>query len=121
MIYSADWDSFVQETYGRPYCLQQQDGCMDRQNILLMVPDLFYNDEEMPETVADFITFDEMGVRFKEWLRRDPKERPKDADSDFELALWWDRNFYPNLQAVANDLHKKGLLEAGQYLLVVDW
>jgi hypothetical protein len=35
--------------------------------------------------------------------------------------MWWDRNFYPNLQMVANDLHEKGLLAAGDYIISIDW
>jgi hypothetical protein len=35
--------------------------------------------------------------------------------------MFWDRNFYPNVQMVANDLHKKGLLEAGEYSIRIDW
>jgi hypothetical protein len=31
------------------------------------------------------------------------------------INMFWERNFYPNVQMVANDLHKKGLIEAGEY------
>jgi len=27
----------------------------------------------------------------------------------------------PNIQRVANDLHTKGLLEAGKYIIDIDW
>ena len=28
-----DWDDLVVQTYGRPYCFQQQDGCKERQRV----------------------------------------------------------------------------------------
>jgi hypothetical protein len=35
--------------------------------------------------------------------------------------MWWERNFYPDIQIVANDLHSKDLLEAGTYIIEIDW
>lgn len=35
--------------------------------------------------------------------------------------MWWVRNFYPDVNMVANDLYEKGLLEAGEYLINIDW
>ena len=29
--------------------------------------------------------------------------------------------FYPNFQMIANDLHEKGLLPAGEYSIDIDW
>ena len=37
------------------------------------------------------------------------------------IDLWWKRNFYPDIEMVANDLHAKGLLEAGEYAIDIDW
>jgi len=62
-----------------------------------------------------------MGVSFKAWLARDPKQKLEGQEYDYELSLWWDRNFYPDVQMVANDLHAKGLLESGEYLIDIDW
>jgi len=64
-----------------------------------------------------------MGVSFKAWLERDPKQRLKsegDRDSS-SLQLWWDRNFYPNVDMIINDLYSKGLLEKGEYDIKIDW
>lgn len=47
------------------------------------------------------------------------KIRWKQDESNIEL--FWKRNFYPCLQSVANDLHKKGLVESGEYLIEIDW
>jgi hypothetical protein len=64
-----------------------------------------------------------MGVSFKAWLDRDPsKKLPNREDEDnWGLDLWWDRNFYPHVSMVINDLHTKGLLEAGEYGIEIDW
>lgn len=62
-----------------------------------------------------------MGVSLAAWLARDPKTKIKDQKYDFELELWWQRNFYPDIQMIANDLYEKGLLEAGEYAIDVDW
>jgi hypothetical protein len=60
-------------------------------------------------------------AKFEKWLERDPKEwNGKEEDKRF-LDLFWDRNFYPDIQTVANDLHKKGLIEAGEYTIKIDW
>ena len=68
----------------------------------------------------------EMGVSFAAWLARDPKAPLKDASSDERTERWcielfWHRNFYPGFQMVANDLHAKGLIEAGKYTIDIDW
>lgn len=117
----ADWDELVAKTYGRPYFFQQQDDCQSRGRFSLTVPaeaDDFNND-----TVPEVVNHEEMGVSFAAWLARDPKQKLPDANyqDDFMLKLWWARNFYPNIQMVANDLHAKGLLETGEYSIDIDW
>ncbi len=117
----SEWDDFVEATYGRPYSFQQQDGCKDRGTFRFKVPDedMDYENDIVPEVVNG----DEMGVSFAAWLERDPTQKlsnPGDQD-DFSLLLWWDRSFYPDIQMIANDLHMKGLLEAGDYMIDIDW
>lgn len=119
LIDVQDWDALVTETYGRPYSFQQQDGCKERQLVSITVPcecEDFEND-----TVPEIVNGDEMGVSFKAWLARDPKTPLPDRDDTFGLTLWWERNFYPDVQMVANDLYEKGLIEAGDYLINIDW
>ena len=119
LIDVQDWDALVTETYGRPYSFQQQDGCKDRDLVAITVPeecDDFEND-----TVPEIVNGDEMGVSFKAWLARDPKTPLPDRDDTFGLTLWWERNFYPDVQMIANDLYEKGLIEAGEYLINIDW
>lgn len=74
-------------------------------------------------TVTEKVNAEDMGVNFAAWLARDPKQKLSDptAQIDYCLDLWWSRNFYPDLQMVANDLHAKGLLEAGDHTILIDW
>ena len=120
MIDDDDWDDLVETTYGRHYTFQQQDGCKDRGIVQLVVPGED-NDAEMADAIPEDLNCEEMGVKFAVWLARDPKQQLKNQEYDFELDLWWERNFYPDLQTVANDLHAKGLLEAGKYVIKIDW
>lgn len=114
-----DWDSLVTETYKRPYSFQQQDGCRNRGIFRFSVP----NDEMCKDfendTVPEIINGKKMGVSFKAWLKRDPKALVSDQVDTCDL--WWDRNFYPDFQMVANDLHSRGLLCTGDYMLDIDW
>ena len=119
LIDVQDWDNLVTETYGRPYSFQQQDGCKDRQLVPITVPDDPYDYEN--DTVPEVVNGDEMGVSFKAWLARDPKTPLPDRDDTFGLTLWWERNFYPDVQMIANDLYEKGLIEAGDYMINIDW
>jgi len=119
IISVQDWDDCVEKTYGRPYNFQQQSGCVERGTFHFTVPKggEYYERDTVPEIVNG----QEMGVSFKAWLNRDPKQPMKNQKYDHELKLWWERNFYPDIQMVANDLHKKGLLEAGEYIIEIDW
>lgn len=119
----SDWDHLVIETYGKPYSFQQQDGCKDRQRIRLTIPDKPYDYEN--DTVPEVVNCDETGVSFKAWLAREPKQ-PLDGedghrDDSFGINLWWERNFYPDVQMIANDLYEKGFIEAGDYVIDIDW
>jgi hypothetical protein len=122
VISCQNWDELVSETYGRPYSFQQQDDCKDRGVFNMTVPDSAEDYEN--STVPEVVNHPEMGVSFKAWLARDPNQklpvRGDDYGNDF-TPMWWDRNFYPDVQMVANDLHAKGLLEAGEYIIEIDW
>lgn len=121
VIELSEWDELVVKTYGRPYKLQQQDGCRGRGTRRIAVPDKA--SDYANETVAENVNDEQMGVSFAAWLARDPKQKlsnPEDQ-ADYCLELWWERNFYPDLQMVANDLHAKGLLPAGNHTILIDW
>lgn len=121
MIDVFEWDRIVTETYGRTYSFQQQDGCKSRGIHSLTVPDEDYDYEN--DTIPEKVNGEEMGVSFKAWLERDPKQKLSNLDDqfDFDLELWWERNFYPDIQMIANDLHSKGILPAGDYVINIDW
>ena len=120
MIDVNDWDDFVQKTYGRPYNYQQQNGCQNRGTFNLTVPSEEANDYEN-DAVPEIVNGPEMGVSFAAWLKRDPKQPLNDDKETVYINLWWTRNFYPDIEVVANDLHAKGLLEAGEYVINIDW
>ncbi|UOK16956.1 hypothetical protein [Vibrio phage phiKT1024] len=114
-----DLDELVMKTYGRQYCFQQQDGCQGRGHVNITVPESDWDYEN--DTIPEVVNGDQMGVSFKSWLERDPEQLLEDDDSEFSLKLWWDRNFYPSLNMVINDLHSKGLIKEGEYVIKIDW
>lgn len=115
----SDWDMYVIKIYGRPYSFQQQDGCKQRGKESFTVPgaDCDYKHDTVPEEVNHEV----MGVSFKAWLTRNPKQKLQGQKNAYELEMWWARNFYPDVQMIANDLHAQGLLEAGEYVINIDW
>ena len=119
MIEVQEWDDLVENTYNRPYSFQQQDDCKDRGTHSLTVPDepMDYENDSVPETV----NHPNMGVSFKAWLERDPKQPIPERSEDWALEMWWERNFYPTIDMIINDLYKKGLVEAGNYQINIDW
>lgn len=119
VIEVSEWDSLVQKTYGRSYTFQQQDGCKSRGTVEITVPAEASDYER--ESVPEEVNHEMMGVSFKAWLARDPKKPMADGRTDYSLELWWGRNFYPHIQMVANDLHAKGLLSAGEHAILIDW
>lgn len=123
VIDDTDWDDFVQKTYNRPYSFQQQDGCKDRGLDYITVPDLEYAYDYERDTIPEVVNGDEIGVSFKAWLERDPNQKI-DKKSTFNVDftdLWWERNFYPHVSMIANDLYNKGLIEAGEYIININW
>lgn len=119
MIDVDDWNELIKDTYKRPYNFQQQDGCKERGIFEFFVPggsDDFEND-----SIPEIVNGAEMGVSFSSWLSRNPKQKLKNQKYDFELDLWWERNFYPKIQMVANDLYDKGIIKKGKYLINIDW
>lgn len=122
VINVGDWDRLVEKTYGKPYNFQQQNGCQERGNYSITIPDVA--DDFENDTIAEKVNGHEMGVSFAAWLARDPKQKLESKDSlcsEYDLYLFWIRNFYPNIQMIANDLHAKGLIPAGKYDIEIDW
>lgn len=118
-----EWDRLVSETYGRPYSLQQQDGCVDRQRLYISAPEVDACDFDR-DSIPEVVNGDVMGVSFEAWLNRDPNQPLNSLDEwdrKYGIDLFWQRNFYPSLGVVINDLHKKGLIPTGVYVIDIDW
>lgn len=117
-----DWNKLVKETYGRPYNFQQQDGCKERGLFHINIPSDEGEDEEMlNNSIPEKVNGKEMKVKFNVWLARDPEQLGGELEDDFDLSLFWQRNFYPDIHSVANDLYKKRLIEEGEYIINIDW
>lgn len=119
-----EWDQLVIDTYGRPYSFQQQDGCKERQRVRITIPDEAYDYEN--DTVPEIVNHEDMGVSFKAWLERNPEQLLNELRPDWDtgknsLRLWWGRNFYPDVQMIANSLYQMELIEAGDYVIDIDW
>ena len=118
MIDVDDWDDLVKETYNKMYSFQQQDDCKERQIVNITVPTKPMDYEN--DTIPEIINGDVMGVSFDAWLARDINQNLEHQDDSY-LELFWERNFYPHVSMIVNDLYKKGLLEAGEFSIDIDW
>lgn len=114
IITAQDWDSLVFETYGKPYNFQQQDGCKPRGLYKVYAPE-DYEEDEIPVEINGEV----MGASFKSWLDRSPEE--KFFKEDFYNTLFWNRNFYPDLGTLVEDLRNKGLCPKEDFRIEVDW
>lgn len=121
-----EWDNLIQTTYKKPYSFQQQGGCKDRGIARFIVPTI---PEDFENTsVPEIVNHSDMGVSFVAWLDRDPT-KPLDGGGDpgeattnpRYITMWWERNFYPALEILAQDLYSRGLLKAGNYIINIDW
>jgi len=106
-----DWNNFVREVYGKPYNLQQQDGCMERGIIEISVPNI--HAEDYPD--AGY------GVSFATWLSTTDEQLLERIAPYTNTTLHWHRKFYPSLDMIANDLFDRGLIESGGYSINIDW
>lgn len=123
----SEWDKFVQEVYGKPYNFQQQDGCKDRGVCEFELPSKYSDVYEDVLTIPYELNGDEMGVKFEVWrdtpleeIDTNLKNAKKDKYTKYSLECFLERNFYPFLDTLANDLHAKGLLPEGKYAIIVD-
>jgi hypothetical protein len=122
LISVQDWDEFVSNIYGKPYSFQQQDGCKERGIHKFSAPDPYENEFDYENTSIPFeVNGNEMGVSFQTWLNTSPKDTLKHFENERENNLFWERNFYPDVSMIVNDLHSKGILEEGEYVIEIDW
>ena len=109
LIELAEFDSLVKETYKKPYSLQQQEGGMERHLLRIAVP------VEEPEDHQD----GDMGVSFETWLNTSLETFP--FEYEYQMEFFWEREFYPPLEMIVNDLFNQGLMEAGEYGIDINW
>lgn len=121
MIDEAEFSELVTRTYQRPYRLQQQLGCMPSGTLI----------EFATPTTADATFYGDVescqpAVTFNEWLMANP-QAPAPGDDEYTSTkyanlhreLYWERDFYPPLKDVVNDLHTRGLLPAADYIIYI--
>jgi len=124
IIDAWEFDQLVVETYGRPYCFQQQDGCKERGFERITVPWEYGDEDFTNDTIPEVINGLEEGVSMESWLARDPEQPVADdtnGHEDYVINMFWSRNFYPHISTVVNDLHERGLLAEGEYYIDIDW
>ncbi len=122
VIEVQEWDTLVGKTYGKPYMFQQQDGCKLRGVHRFTVPAADYDDSQH-ESIPEVVNGEIRGVKFAVWLDRDPKQ-PLEGDpihEQWNIDLWWERNFYPDFQTLANDMCTRGVIPPGDYMINIDW
>lgn len=138
LIDVQDFDELVTKTYGKIYSFQQQDDCKDRGIHYIEVP--CHPDDYENDTIPEIINGNVKGVSFKSWLERDitnplnpskeelhrcgyywEEDVKKWCSSKSHLNLFWERNFYPHVSMILNDLHSKGLIKSGKYGINIDW
>lgn len=117
-----DWNELIENTYGKPYNFQQQDGCKPRGIETIETNSKWAEDFENTEIPFE-INGEEMGVSLETWLNTSPEDTAKHFNPEFEWEneLFWERNFYPEPNILATDLCKRGLLEKGEYQIKIDW
>lgn len=114
VISSAAWNKQVSKIYGRPYSIEDQ---FEFNRVLgFKVPNRSFDFAN--ETVEENEDTKETGVNFKSWIARDPDQKIGSDPCAFVTTLWWYRAFYPDIEVLANDLFKKGLLERGEYVII---
>lgn len=121
VIQVQDWDELVRGVYGKVYSFQQQDGCKDRGVYDFEIPQMFGEDDYQNDSVPEVVNGEEMGVSFKSWLEREPTQPIPNQTYDWQLNMFWERNFYPDVSMIIEDLHKRGILEEGKYTINIDW
>lgn len=119
VIENYKWNEFISSIYNLPYNYQQQN---DRQNtnFEFNIP----NDLEEEDLGSDSIPYEVNGedecVKFDTWKNSDFEEIGKNFEYEVETKLFYERNFYPSIFQILNDLYNRGLIEEGDYLIRID-
>lgn len=117
-----EWDDIIKDTYGKPYSFQQQDGCKERGTYEFEVPLKYPAEDYTNKVIPEKVNGSVMGVSFETWLARDPLQKlASGEDKSWEIEMFWERNFYPDVEQLIQDLYQKGKLPEGCYLINIDW
>lgn len=111
---NSDFDQLVNDTYKKPYRIQQTEGCMERQCFSFEANKNLNFAEDLPKSV-DYDYIGE-GVDFQTWLNT-----PYLETGNYRDKLYWERSFHPFFNDLVLDLCKKGLIEEGTYTMKIDW
>ena len=117
-----DWDELVEETYGKIYSFQQQEGGKERgvENITVPVPEDWVQDFENTE-LSFILNGNKMGIAFETWLNTKTEDTANNFEVNYRNEFFWKRKFYPHINMIINDLYSKGLIEMGDYEIKIDW
>lgn len=103
-----EWNDLVSSIYKKRYSFQQQDGCKEKGIFYFQIP--IWKEDYEDYKPSEFEKEDIMGVSFKSWLEHDSSEK-----------LNWDRNFYPHVSMIIDNLYNKGILKEGEYAIDINW
>ncbi len=135
VIHETEFSKLVEETYGRPYQLQQQEPMMGQNEVRhVVVPSTnTFNGQNDPtfeqwlkRSVNEPVP-DPTGEMWEKFYAENPDQGTYTPRDDARLPggltheLWWTRDFYPPLEEVLNDLHRRGLIAEGEYHIEAWW
>lgn len=109
VVWESDFSKAVVELYGRPYSLQQLEM---RGNDTYLQFDVLEPDRLVPEAVADAKAA--VAAWQAEW------ETLKATDDQFK-EMHAERDHFIDLELLAIDMHERGELPAGSYLMKIWW
>lgn len=99
----SDWNDLIETVYGeRPYHVQQQDFLPQDSVIFAEVP-CDWLEEDLEENLEI-------------WL-----SRPLPAEGDSIARMEFERESTVSVDALLFDLHKRGLVDEGKYLIHIWW
>lgn len=111
LIDEGEFSRLVSKTYQRPYSFQQQGSMMGQDTIWEFSLPLRYEPDD------EYGYNDWEGPSLLEWCTTPIGE----FDSEWKAKLHWHREYYPEFEAVIDDMHKRGLIPDGDYALHVQW
>lgn len=102
-----DFDELVMNTYGIPYNFQQQGGCKNTSIEYFCFP---FNGDYTNTTLPFEINGKTRGISFEVWKNHDMEELKKMFSDDWEVGMFYARNFYPHIERLLQDLVDKELI-----------